>query len=378
MHDTAPQRPVREAGTLRIGSFGGVGVHVRSSWLLVAVLIAFVLQPRIEEVAPGLGSLGYLAGIAFAVLLYLSVLAHEISHALMARALGMRVRSVTLTFLGGHTEIEGDMRRPRDEFLTSVVGPLTSLAVAAVAYVAALGLPEGLLDFAAETLAVANLVIGVLNLVPGLPLDGGRMLRSAVWGATSRPHLATVVAAWAGRLVAVTVLAYPLVLGWLLDWSLNLLDYVLAAVLASFLWAAASQSLKQAQAMQRLPTLQARPLARRTLGVPAGIPLAEAVRRAQEAQAGALLVVDERGLPSAVVSEDALLATPEDRRPWLATGAIARTLEPGMTLPADLSGEQLVRAMQQQPATEYLLVERDGSVLGVLVAADVSNAFARS
>jgi Zn-dependent protease len=365
-------------GTLQIGSFGGVGIHVRSSWLLVAVLIAFVLQPRIEQVAPGLGALAYVAGAAFAVLLYFSVLLHEVSHALVAQALGMRVRAVTLTFLGGHTEIEGEMRRPRDEFLMSVVGPLTSLAVAAAAWGVTGLLSGGLILFATETLAVANLVIGVLNLVPGLPLDGGRMLRAGAWAATGRPHLATVIAAWAGRLVALSVLAYPLVLSEGLGWSLNILDYVLAAVLASFLWAASTQSLRQAQAMRRLPQLNARPLARRALGVPAGVPLAEAVRRANEAGAGALLVVDEHGLPTAVVSEEALQATPEDRRPWLTTGSVARTLEPGMTLPADLSGAQLVRAMQQQPATEYLLVEADGSLFGVLVAADVSAAFARS
>lgn len=377
MHDTA-SRPTRVPGTLRIGSFGGVGIHVRSSWLLVAVLIAFVLQPRIEQIAPGLGALAYVAGAAFAVLLYFSVLLHEVSHALVAQALGMRVRAVTLTFLGGHTEIEGEMRRPRDEFLTSVVGPLTSLAVAAAAWGVTGLLSGGLMLFATETLAVANLVIGVLNLVPGLPLDGGRMLRAGAWAATGRPHLATVIAAWAGRLVALSVLAYPLVLSEGLGWNLNILDYVLAAVLASFLWAASTQSLRQAQAMRRLPQLNARPLARRALGVPAGVPLAEAVRRANEAGAGALLVVDEHGLPTAVVSEEALQATPEDRRPWLTTGSVARTLEPGMTLPADLSGAQLVRAMQQQPATEYLLVEADGSLFGVLVAADVTAAFARS
>lgn len=377
MHDTA-SRPTRVPGTLRIGSFGGVGIHVRSSWLLVAVLIAFVLQPRIEQIAPGLGALAYVAGAAFAVLLYFSVLLHEVSHALVAQALGMRVRAVTLTFLGGHTEIEGEMRRPRDEFLTSVVGPLTSLAVAAAAWGVTGLLSGGLILFATETLAVANLVIGVLNLVPGLPLDGGRMLRAGAWAATGRPHLATVIAAWAGRLVALSVLAYPLVLSEGLGWNLNILDYVLAAVLASFLWAASTQSLRQAQAMRRLPQLNARPLARRALGVPAGVPLAEAVRRANEAGAGALLVVDEHGLPTAVVSEEALQATPEDRRPWLTTGSVARTLEPGMTLPADLSGAQLVRAMQQQPATEYLLVEADGSLFGVLVAADVTAAFARS
>ncbi len=377
MSDSAPEQPSREPGTLRIGSVGGVGIYVRLSWLLVAVLISFVLAPRIERVAPGLGALTYVAGLAFAVLLYVSVLLHEVSHALMARGLGMQVRSVTLHFLGGHTEIAGEMRRPRDEFLVSVIGPVTSLAVAAAAWGVAAGLSDGLLGFAAETLAMANLVVGVLNLVPGLPLDGGRVLRAAVWAASGRPHQATLVAAWAGRGVAVLALAYPFVLSGLLHWRPSVVDYVLALVLASFLWSAASQSLVQARVMGRLPGLTARPLARRALGVPADVPLGEAVRRAREVDAGALVVVDQLGSPSAVVSEEALLATPEDRRPWLATGSVARTLEPGMTLSADLSGEDLVRAMQQVPASEYLLVEADGSLLGVLAATDVTTAFAR-
>lgn len=377
MSDSAPEQPSREPGTLRIGSVGGVGIYVRLSWLLVAVLISFVLAPRIESVAPGLGALTYVAGLAFAVLLYVSVLLHEVSHALMARGLGMQVRSVTLHFLGGHTEIAGEMRRPRDEFWVSVIGPVTSLAVAAAAWGVAAGLSDGLLGFAAETLAMANLVVGVLNLVPGLPLDGGRVLRAAVWAASGRPHQATVVAAWAGRGVAVLALAYPFVLSGLLHWRPSVVDYVLALVLASFLWSAASQSLVQARVMGRLPGLTARPLARRALGVPADVPLGEAVRRAREVDAGALVVVDQLGSPSAVVSEEALLATPEDRRPWLATGSVARTLEPGMTLSADLSGADLVRAMQQVPASEYLLVEADGSLLGVLAATDVTTAFAR-
>lgn len=378
MSDTAPDPPAREPGTLRIGSVAGVGIHVRLSWLLVAVLISFLLAPRIELVAPGLGALRYVAGLAFAVLLYLSVLLHEVSHALMARQLGMQVRSVTLHFLGGHTEIAGEMRRPRDEFLVSVVGPLTSLAIAAGAWAGTVVLPGGLIGFAAETLALANLVVGVLNLVPGLPLDGGRVLRSGVWAATGRPHLATAVAAWAGRGVAVLVLAYPFLLSGLLEWRMSVIDYVLALVLASFLWAAATQSLVQARVLDRMPRLSARALARRALGVPADVPLAEAVRRARDVDAGALLIVDARGAPAAVVSEEALLATPEDRRPWLSTGSVARTLEPGMTLPADLSGEELVRAMQQTPASEYVLTEPDGSVLGVLAAADVTTAFAGS
>ncbi len=88
------------------------------------------------------------------------------------------------------------------------------------------------------------------------------------------------------------------------------------------------------------------------------------------------MVLDSTGTPSAIVNEAAVLATPEDRRPWLPVSAVARTLEPGLVLSADLSGEALIRAMQRAPATEYLLLEPDGTVYGVLATADVDRAFA--
>ena len=105
-------RPTHPPGTLRIGSILGVDVLVRSSWLLVALVIAVVLAPRIEQEQPGLGNLKYVAGVAFAVLLYLSVLLHEISHAVMAQHYGLGVRSISLNFLGGRPRSTPRPARP--------------------------------------------------------------------------------------------------------------------------------------------------------------------------------------------------------------------------------------------------------------------------
>ena len=143
------------------------------------------------------------------MILYLSVLLHEASHAVMARRLGFPVGSITLHFLGGMTSIEGEARKPRQEFLIAVVGPLTSLAVGVVA----LGLwfitPDGLLLVAVEGLAGANLLVGLLNLIPGLPLDGGRVLKSLVWQVSGNVHRGTIVAGWAGRVTAVAAMLWP-------------------------------------------------------------------------------------------------------------------------------------------------------------------------
>ncbi len=369
------QRPQRPPGTFKVGTIAGSDVLVTSSWFLIAALIAWVVAPRVDQVAPGLGGLKYVAGFAFAVILYLSVLLHEASHAYMARHYGYQVSSITLHFLGGATAIEGEARTPRQELMIAVVGPLTSIGVGLAALALWFVTPDGLLLMAVEGLAGANLIVGVLNLVPGLPLDGGRVLKSIVWGATGDMLKGTVVAAWTGRMTAVAALAWPLLQEPLLGTTPDVFDVLLAGMVALFLWTAASSALQSARARSSLPALVARQLARRALAVPDDLPLAEAVRRAREAEAGSLITVTGAGRPIGLVSEAALVATPEERRPWVAVSTVARTIEPGMSLPATIEGEQLVRAMADMPAHEYLLVEDDGSIYGVLSALDVERAF---
>lgn len=372
----APIRRPRPAGTFRIGQISGIDVLVTPSWFLIAALLAVVLAPHVEDAQPGLGFWKYVAGVAFAVLLYLSVLLHEAAHALMAQHYGHPVSSITLHFLGGMTAIDGEARRPREEFWIAVVGPLTSLAVGAVAAALWFVTPGGLLQLTVFGLAAANLVVGVLNLIPGLPLDGGRVLKSAVWAIGGNAHRGTVAAGWAGRITALLALAWPILFQEpLLGTPPRLMDYVLWLVIALFLWSGATAAMQSARLRRTLPSLVARELARRTLTVPADLPVAEAVRRAQEAGAGSIVTVTGSGAPVGIVNEQALLATPEERRPWLAVSTLSRTLEDGLRLPVDIAGEDLVRAITRMPAHEYLLEQPDGTIYGVLATADVDRAF---
>jgi len=148
------------------------------------------------------------------------------------------------------------------------------------------------------------------------------------------------------------------------------------AVIAAFIWVGAGQALRATRVRERLPGLQARTLARRAIAIPASLPLAEAIRRADAAQARALVIVDHEDKPIAIVNETAVMATPPQRRPWIEAGSLARTLEPDLVLSADLSGLALLDAIRRSPATEYLLVEPSGQVYGVLATRDVDHAFA--
>jgi Zn-dependent protease len=374
--DRATRGPApRPPGTFKVGTIAGSDVLVSGSWFLVAGLIAVITAPAIEEAEPGLGGFKYVGGLMLAVLLYLSVLAHEASHAYMARRYDLPVSHITLQFFGGMTSIEGEPDSPRQEFWVSFVGPLSSLGVALVAFLAHLAVPGGLIGLAFSGLAMTNLFVGIVNLVPGLPLDGGRILKALVWGASGDTHRGTIVAAWVGRAVALLALGFPFLTAQFFGGDPTIIDFVFAGVISIFLWSGATQALESAKVRSRLPYLVARDLARRTLTVPGDLPLAEAVRRAQEAEAGSIVTVTSTGTPVGVVNEAALLSVPADRRAWVPTSSVARTLEAGLQLPAGIGGEDLIRAISARPAGEYLLLDADGSIFGVLATADVDRAF---
>ena len=147
-------------------------------------------------------------------------------------------------------------------------------------------------------------------------------------------------------------------------------------VIAGFMWTGATQSIKATRFRERLPALQARRLARKAISVPASTPLAEAVRRADEAGARAIVVVDHENTPIAIVNESAVTATPPERRPWIDVGTLARTIDPGLVLNADIGGMALLDALRRAPATEYLLTEQSGEVYGVLATRDLDQVFA--
>jgi Zn-dependent protease len=374
--DARPQGPRRDTryGMVIARPFG-VPVYISPYWFLVAAfIVAFYASELPASIQPSW--VRYVVAASFVVLLYASVLVHELSHCVVARAFGLTVRRILLYPLGGFSEIEQEPPTPAKEFAVSVVGPLTSLALAGcglgldVAFNLG-GIPRALID----QLILANLVVGVFNLLPGLPLDGGRMLRAGVWKITKSPGTATIAAAWAGRVLAVALVLVPVAL---LGSKLSLTSaYILwLAIIAVFMWVSSGQAIRAAKVRDRLPALQARRLARRAIPIPGNVPLAEAIRRADEAQARALVIIDHESTPIAIVNETAVMATPQQRRPWIEVGTLARAIEPGLVLSADLSGMALIEAVQRSPATEYLLIEPSGQIFGVLATSDLDHAFA--
>src|SRR6266540_3320347 len=306
-------RPVRPwpLRALPLGRIGGFRVYLSPAWLVLAVLVTVAYRYQAVDGLPA--PAGYALGAAFVALLLASVLLHELGHALVCRRYGVGVRAITLEMLCGYTVMERDALRPRVELFVSLAGPAVSLALG--------GLVAG---FAA-----------------GLPAHS------------------------IGRQLAVQVAAS------------NIVGAALIMIVALTVGSGAGQAIRLGRLGARLPLLDATRLARPIFCVPAGISLAEARRRATEAGAdgAALAVADGAGAALAVVDEPAAAAVPAGRREEVRIDSLARGLDPGRTIPAGLRGADVLRAVQGDPAAQYLVTSGE-DVVGVLRAADVARLLA--
>jgi Zn-dependent protease len=359
---------------LRLGSLFGAPIYVAPSWLLFLGWVTIAFAPWVGENVDRIGNGRYAVSLALGMFLGLSVLAHEIGHCMLARYFDVPVQRVVLTWLAGHSAFEREPATPRRMIAVAVAGPFVNIALAAAAWSVYEALPNGTVGAVlAYGLAWTNGLVGLYNLLPGLPLDGGQVLRAVVWAVTKSPRTGTVGAAWAGRVLGFATGMFGVTLASRSN-SADQSAGLWALLIAAMMVISASSVLRQQSLRDRLPQISARALSRRALPVAADLPMAEAVRRATESRARGLIVVDGDGRPTGVVSEAAVTATPAQRRPWVHIGSVARWVDAGDFVPVALSGEALLKQLQESPATEYVVIEDDGSVFGVLAASDVAAA----
>lgn len=193
-------------GSLRLGKIAGIDIYAHLSWFVILVLLTWSLASGwFAQLFPGWATSTYwIVAFISALLLFGCVLVHELAHALVAQASGLTVRNITLFIFGGVAHVEEDMKRPGVEFRVAIAGPIASFLLAGVAFLLVLPLrgsgasAEAALDY----LAVANFLLGAFNLLPGFPLDGGRVLRSIIWKVTGNFKKSTRIASSVGQAFA--------------------------------------------------------------------------------------------------------------------------------------------------------------------------------
>ena len=193
-------------GSFRIGRIAGIEIYANFSWLIALVLLTVsIASGWFPRLYPGYPYTIYLVlGLISALLLFASVLVHELAHSLVARARGMSVKSIVLFIFGGVSNIEQEPQSPGSEFQMAFVGPLTSLLIGALSYglLFLIGNHPSPIAAILFYLALSNILLGIFNLIPGFPLDGGRVLRSIIWKVTGDGDKATRITTTVGQIIA--------------------------------------------------------------------------------------------------------------------------------------------------------------------------------
>jgi Zn-dependent protease len=361
--------------SIRLGTYFGVSVGLNWSVLLICALFAWELaEYQFPAHAGHASAADWVAGIASAVVLLLSVLAHEISHSVVARRNGVKVRSVTLFVLGGVAQLEGEAHTAGADFRIAAVGPATSVVVAGVfgaaqaAAVAAGG--HGLTVATLSWLWEINLMLAGFNLIPAAPLDGGRILRAGLWRHWGDRLRATAAAARIGRGFA----AFLIGAGFLASLYVGFTG-LWAALIGVFLYsgARAEEQLALVESALRDVTV-GEVMTPNPPSLPGRITLAELSSHLWQYRGDAIAVTDESGWLSGVVTLEAVRAVPADQRRTTMLTEIAIPLDATPVARPEEPMAALLERMAARGGHPALVLDADSHLAGIVALTDVQRA----
>jgi Zn-dependent protease/CBS domain-containing protein len=366
--------------SIRIGRIGGIPIGANWSVVVITVLITWILAAGVlPELAPDQSRVAYV-GVALlvAVCFFASLVAHELAHSLVARRYGVGVRAITLWMFGGVSELETETSSPREELRMAVAGPATSLGLGALFFVAAalaaaLSRPE-LAVAALWWLAVVNVGLGIFNLLPAYPMDGGRVLRAVLWARYGDRVRATQASAGAGHWFAYGIIG----LGVLLAISGALVSGIWMMLIGWFL--AGSSRAEGAAAVQQ-GILDLRRADQLMSAPPVTVPGDITVEHLVEAYVlgrhhSAFPVVDETGRLVGLVGLDQVRRVPLDRRPHTSVKAIAEPLDTVPVVAPEDTGSAVLARLNLRRATRALVVDPHRGLVGIISNTDLARTIA--
>jgi Zn-dependent protease/predicted transcriptional regulator len=356
----------------RVGRIAGVEVRVDSSWAVIALLITYSMYLRLSILYPELsGGDAVALAILSAVLFFGSVLVHELAHALVSQARGIRVQDITLFLFGGATRARVESRGPGDEFLIALVGPLTSGLLAGLfAIIAGLGrdLLSRPLAGTLGYLALTNLLLAAFNLVPGFPLDGGRLLRSAIWKTTGSLPRATRIASLSGQAVGWLLVAAGV--AWLL--AGDLAGGIWFAFIGWFLVQAARSSYHELQLQELLRGVEAEDVMTANLRrIPPELSLQDAVDDYFMRYNHGAFPVEEQERTIGLLTLRGVRRVPREQWPTHRVRDHMVPLGDQVVVAPDARMDGVLGKLQDGEANR-VLVAQDGEVVGIITPSDLT------
>lgn len=355
---------------IKLGRIFGVAIGLHYSWLIIALLVTLSLHSQFAATNPEWGSGAIWAtALVTGLLFFVSILLHELSHAAVAKARGIPVRAITLFALGGVAQIEKDAADAKSEFWMGIVGPITSFVIGVVCLVLAWGLGWNLDAESASPAAAMfmwlgyiNIALAVFNMIPGFPLDGGRVLRAIVWWITGDAVRSTRIASVVGQVVAFGFI----MLGVWRFFSGAGFGGLWLAFIGWFLLDAARASGAQVEVTERLRGVTVGDVMTRQFPVvDANTNLETFVHEHMLPTAQRFFVVEEQGQPAGIVTLHEVKAVDRRRWPYTTVGDVMRLLKGLQTVAPDRPLGEALEVMGREDVNQIPVVQQ-GRLTGIL------------
>ena len=367
----------------RLATVGGVPVYIGRSWPIIAVVIVATFGPGVARSRPDLGLAAYAVAVAYALLLLVSVLAHEAAHAVVATRAGYRVNRVVADLWGGHTAYDSSNARPGASALVAIAGPASNALLAFVGWLVQPSIDGDITSLLVGALVYTNAFVAAFNMLPGLPLDGGFLVDSLVWRITGSRETGLIAAGWSGRVVTVlVVLAFvglPLASGEPPD----AFSIVWVLFIGGFLWVGATNAIRTGRAGRLLGGVRIDAVWRRAASLPAHASAAEAVTLRDSGPGGTggtvVVVEDDARRAIGLLDDEAVDAIPEPSLAGVLVTSVMRQQPDGWVV--DATPEQSIATvwmtMGQLRTLTVAVRGPDGRIGAIVLATDIAAALSR-
>jgi len=361
-------------GSFRLGSVLGFEIRIDYSWFIIFLLIFWTFSfASFPFNFPGFSTGVYVAmGLASTILFFVSLLAHELAHSVVARARGIPIEGITLFIFGGVSRTRGESKTPGDEFWIAIVGPITSLVIGVIFWlVGAFGLRGGWgIPFSGSALylGILNVALAVFNLVPGFPLDGGRVLRSIIWKVTGNMTRATYYSSQVGKVIGYLLIAF----GIFEAFTISVIGGIWIAVIGWFLRNAAAASYRQHLLQGILENVAAEEaMTRNPTTVGPHLTLSELMDEHFLRERFEAYPVVEDDHPIGLVTLDQVRAIPSEEWPARQVSDVMATAPNGLTVRPDEPMTDVLEKMESS-GVDRVLVTRDDHLEGIITLGDLT------
>lgn len=359
-------------GNIRVGNLFGIPFYVNPSWFLVLGLVTLSYGNGLAAQFPGLsGGVPLVLGLVTALLLFASVVAHELGHSLVALRQGIGVNSITLFLFGGLASLEKESQTPAGAFWVAIAGPLVSFLIFGIATLLGGSLQlSGPVGAILGLLAYVNLTLGIFNLIPGLPLDGGNILKAAVWKMTGNPYKGVKFASRVGQAfgwVAIATGLLPLVI-------FGSFGSIWNVLIGSFLLQNAGRSAQYARVQEQFVGLTAADAVTPNGPIVAGQLTLRAFAdkiifsRSNWRQ---FLVVNGDGKLLGAIAVDALQTIPTDRWATTLVSELVQPVEASNTIDSDQPLMDVVKLLEEDKLSTLTVIRNNGVLVGLLEKASI-------